>query len=73
MERNGGRISAHPLENKFVFIQPSGEIAWQYLKARPIPGPEAAVSVKSDGVLRHFDTPYRQLSAPFVMTRISRD
>lgn len=53
----------HPLENKFVFIEPSGEIAWQYLKARPTPGPEAAVSVKSDGILRHFDTAYGRLSA----------
>lgn len=53
----------HPLENKFVFIEPSGEIAWQYLKAHPTPGPEAAVSVKSDGTLRHLDTPYGRLSA----------
>jgi apolipoprotein N-acyltransferase len=51
------------LENKFVLIAPSGEIAWQYLKARPTPGPEAAVSVKSDGILRHVDTPYGRLSA----------
>jgi len=53
---------SHPLENKFVFIEPSGEIAWQYLKARPTPGPEAAVSVRSEGTLRYLDTPYGRLS-----------
>ncbi len=53
----------HPLENKLVFIEPSGEIAWQYLKARPTPGPEAAMSVKTDGRLHQLDTPYGKLDA----------
>jgi len=35
-----------------------GQIAWQYLKARPTPGPEAAVAIKSDGRMRQLDTPY---------------
>ena len=52
-----------PLENKFVLIEPTGEIAWQYLKARPTPGPEAAMSVKSDGRLRQLDTAYGRLIA----------
>jgi len=53
----------YPLENKFVLIEPNGQIAWEYLKARPTPGPEAAMSVKSDGRLRQLDTPYGKLNA----------
>ncbi len=52
-----------PLENKLVLIEPSGAIAWQYLKARPTPGPEAAMSVKADGHLHHLDTPFGRLGA----------
>ena len=52
-----------PLENKLVLIEPSGEIAWQYLKARPTPGPEAAMSVKPDRHLRYVDTPFGRLVA----------
>ena len=52
-----------PLENKFVLIEPTGQTAWEYLKARPTPGPEAAMSVKSDGRLRHLDTVYGRLVA----------
>jgi apolipoprotein N-acyltransferase len=53
----------YPLENKFVLIEPTGQMAWQYLKARPTPGPEATMSVKSDGRLRQRDTSYGRLSA----------
>ena len=52
-----------PFENKLVLIEPTGKIAWQYLKARPTPGPEAATSVRSDGRLRQLDTPYGRLDA----------
>jgi apolipoprotein N-acyltransferase len=52
-----------PLENKLVLIEPTGEIAWQYLKARPTPGPEAAMSGKSDGQLRQLATNYGRLDA----------
>lgn len=52
-----------PLANKFVLIEPTGQTAWEYLKARPTPGPEAAMSVKSDGRLRHLDTAYGRLIA----------
>jgi apolipoprotein N-acyltransferase len=53
----------HPLENKIVLIAPTGEIAWQYLKARPTPGPEMAMAVASDGKLRAIDTGFGRLSA----------
>jgi apolipoprotein N-acyltransferase len=52
-----------PLENKVVMIEPSGNIAWQYLKARPTPGPEMTASVESDGRLRSIDTPYGRIVA----------
>ena len=50
-----------PLQNKLVLIDPTGHIAWQYLKARPTPGPEAAAAARSDGKLRSLDTPYGRL------------
>ncbi len=50
-----------PLQNKLVLIDPTGYIKWQYLKARPTPGPEAAAAVKSDGRLRALDTPYGRI------------
>jgi apolipoprotein N-acyltransferase len=53
----------HPLENKVVLIEPSGEVAWQYLKSRPTPGPEAAMAVTSDKKLRILDTAIGRLSA----------
>ena len=53
----------HPLENKVVLIEPNGEIAWQYLKSRPTPGPEAAMAVTSDKELRVLDSTFGRLSA----------
>jgi len=58
---NGGR--AHSLENKVVLIQPNGQVAWEYNKARPVPGPEAAQQVPGDGRLRALDTPYGRISS----------
>lgn len=37
------------LENKSVLIDPSGEPAFSYRKARPVPGWEAEVSLRGDG------------------------
>ena len=50
-----------PLQNKLVLFKPDGDIAWQYLKARPTPGPEVAAAAKSDGRLRWLDTPYGRI------------
>ncbi len=49
-------------DNKLVLIAPDGEIAWQYRKARPVPGGEAAHSAPSDGRLRTLDAPWARLS-----------
>jgi apolipoprotein N-acyltransferase len=52
-----------PLENKLVLIEPTGQVAWEYNKARPLPGSEAALQVRGDGKLRDLDTPYGRLSS----------
>ncbi len=56
------RGAPRPLENKLVLIDPHGEVAWRFLKAIPVPGPEAAISAPSDGRLKVATTPYGQLS-----------
>jgi len=52
-----------PLENKIVLIQPNGTPAWEFFKAHPVPGGEAAISIRRDGKLRALDTPYGRLSS----------
>ncbi|HLX10321.1 MAG TPA: nitrilase-related carbon-nitrogen hydrolase [Thermoanaerobaculia bacterium] len=55
-------MAARWLDNKLVLIAPDGTVAWQYRKARPVPGGEAAHAVPSDGRLRTLDTPLGRLS-----------
>lgn len=50
-------------ENKIVLIGPDGAIAWEYLKARPVPVVEAPYAVPGDGQIPVLDTPYGRLSA----------
>lgn len=52
-----------PLENKIVLVRPDGTPAWEFFKARPVPGVEAAISIRGDGKLRALDTPYGRLSS----------
>ena len=52
-----------PCENKLVLIRPDGVVAWQYSKARPVPGGEASLQAPGDGKLRELDTPYGKLSS----------
>jgi apolipoprotein N-acyltransferase len=52
-----------PLENKLVLIKPDGQVAWEYFKARPVPGGEAAISITRDGKLHSLDTPYGRISS----------
>jgi len=58
---NMGR--SRPVENKLVLIEPNGQVAWEYHKAHPVPGPDAERQVRGDGKLRALDTPYGRLSA----------
>jgi apolipoprotein N-acyltransferase len=51
-----------PRQNKLVMIEPSGEVAWEYLKTHPVPGGKS-LSQPGDGTLRTLDTPYGRLSA----------
>src|SRR5204863_1184039 len=55
--------STPPLENKIVLIQPDGTPAWEFFKARQVPGREAAISRRGNGKLRALDTPYGRLSS----------
>jgi len=48
------------VDNKIVLIEPSGEVAWQYFKARPVPG---EASVRGDGQILASDTPYGKIAA----------
>jgi apolipoprotein N-acyltransferase len=48
------------VENKIVLIEPSGEVAWQYFKARPVPGEP---SVRGNGEILILDTPYGKIAA----------
>ncbi len=48
-------------ENKVAMITPEGEIAWQYHKRRPVPGPEASRTLRGDSTPRTIDTPYGRL------------
>ncbi len=51
------------LENKLVLMQPHGVAAWEYYKARPVPGREAATSVRGDGKIRVVQTPFGRIGA----------
>jgi len=42
-------------ENKFVMIDPNGEVLWRYSKAHPVPGEGIAAG---DGVIPFAETPY---------------
>ena len=48
------------IENKIVLIEPSGEVAWEYFKARPVPGEPV---VRGDGEILALDTPYGKIAA----------
>jgi apolipoprotein N-acyltransferase len=52
-----------PVENKLVLIEPDGQVAWEYNKAHPVPGPDAERQLRGDGKLRALNTPYGRLSS----------
>ncbi|MDD5564618.1 MAG: hypothetical protein PHQ91_12975 [Thermoanaerobaculaceae bacterium] len=56
------RGAARPLENTLILIDPRGEVSWRFLKAVPVPGPEAAVSAPGNGRLKVVATPFGRLS-----------
>lgn len=51
------------LENKIVMIGPEGKIEFIYLKSKPVPGMEEAMSVKGNGKLPVLKTPYGNIAA----------
>lgn len=52
-----------PLENKIVLVTPAGEVGFEYLKAHPVPGSEAASSVLGAAQMPTLDTPYGGIGA----------
>jgi apolipoprotein N-acyltransferase len=52
-----------PLENKIVLFDPRGEVAFEAWKAIPVPGPDAAVQARDDGILKTVDTPFGRVGA----------
>ncbi|MCK6530598.1 nitrilase [Myxococcota bacterium] len=48
--------------NKVVMVTPAGEVAYEYLKAIPVPGFEARSTDAGDGEARVVDTPYGRLA-----------
>jgi apolipoprotein N-acyltransferase len=57
------REAKPPLGNKLVLIGPDGTVAWEFYKAHPVPGGEAAMSITRDGKLRAVDTPFGRLTS----------
>jgi apolipoprotein N-acyltransferase len=55
--------SGTPLENKIVLIDPEGRISYEYRKAIPVPGPEAAMQATGDGLIKTADTPFGRIGA----------
>ena len=51
-----------PVTNKFVLVDPSGAVVWDYVKSVPVPGPEAAISRRGDGVIPTVETEYGKLA-----------
>jgi apolipoprotein N-acyltransferase len=48
------------VENKLILIKPDGHVAWEYNKARPVPGD---LQILGDGKLRVLETPYGRVSS----------
>jgi apolipoprotein N-acyltransferase len=46
-----------------VLIDPAGRVAWQFLKARPVPPGESSISKVDDGRIKTLDTPYGRVAA----------
>jgi apolipoprotein N-acyltransferase len=53
-----------PLVNKSVLIDPRGEVAFSYLKSRPVPGPESMYQERGDGLIPTYDSEYGRLASP---------
>jgi apolipoprotein N-acyltransferase len=51
-----------PVTNKFVLVDPDGAVVWDYVKSIPVPGPEAAISRRGDGVIPTAETEYGKLA-----------
>ena len=57
------RGARKPLENKIVLIAPDGRIAYEYWKARPVPGGEKNLTSQLDGNIKTVLTPHGRLGS----------
>ncbi|WP_257311400.1 nitrilase-related carbon-nitrogen hydrolase [Geothrix fuzhouensis] len=57
------RGARKPLENKLVLIAPDGRIAYEYWKARPVPGDEKNLTSQLDGNIKTVLTPHGRLGS----------
>lgn len=57
------RGAAKPLENKILLITPDGKIAYEFWKARPVPGDEMNMSSLLDGKIKTSLSPYGRLGS----------
>jgi apolipoprotein N-acyltransferase len=55
--------SDKPLENKLVLFNPKGEKSIDYWKAKPVPGPEKAISAIKDTYIQTTETPYGKIGS----------
>jgi apolipoprotein N-acyltransferase len=55
--------SATPLENKIILIDPHGNVAYEYWKGIPVPGPEAASQARGEAVIKTVDSEYGRLGS----------
>ena len=51
-----------PVANKFVLVDPGGNVVWDYVKSIPVPGPEDAISRRGNGVIPTVETEYGKLA-----------
>jgi apolipoprotein N-acyltransferase len=56
------RDRAPPRDNKFILIDPAGNVDWQYLKTHIVPGSESLTRA-GDGRLRTQDSPFGRIAS----------
>ncbi len=52
-----------PFENKIILIDPQGEVSYEYWKARPVPGGEAAIQAVDDGLIKSVPSEHGRLGS----------
>jgi apolipoprotein N-acyltransferase len=53
--------ASRPLENKAVLVDAQGQIAYSYVKSRPVPGWESQLAVRGEGRIPTYESQYGRL------------